>query len=513
MEDENDLELSLGLSCGRLSWKSKIVDISSVPKLEAGGRSDTKDSDQSFKNFFQTGSEKQDSKGKQKSDPVLAQNENFWTDLRKCSASAFATDASHDVHHNLSQFTRYQELWTSKAQTADSEENPNKRKMPFEDISFQNKHDKLLEYTNAPYRNPASFNIISNFQVPNQTEDISLGENEEDVAESETEGSNSWLMYNPEDKSKCFGIAKFTDKHVLSDSSVIGSKGQKESSLSRTEANHASREVEYGIPSSLQPRMTVPYPVSVKVATTTNVPNSTVFPSPCVMQGMPVMTDDRPSSLAPNSSNLQLTFGYSSVQLPTLETDSSWAFNSQHSKVTSLANKDHVDGAPSSEHSDVKMSHVSGHSPHISSPALVYQGTPSELANINGKHGGEVGSYSKIQEGKENSSIFRPKERTQPAVDGFLQQGSTIKEGIAPEIKFGRSGSSPNLPWVSTTGSGPNGRTISGVPYKYNQNQVKIVCACHGTHMSQEEFVRHASAYAPKQEDDAKNHPAASAKS
>ncbi|KAJ6814044.1 callose synthase 7-like [Iris pallida] len=39
MEDENGLELSLGLSCGRSSGKSKIVDISSVPKLEAGGTS------------------------------------------------------------------------------------------------------------------------------------------------------------------------------------------------------------------------------------------------------------------------------------------------------------------------------------------------------------------------------------------------------------------------------------------------------------------------------------------
>ncbi|KAG2240100.1 hypothetical protein Bca52824_091102 [Brassica carinata] len=61
------------------------------------------------------------------------------------------------------------------------------------------------------------------------------------------------------------------------------------------------------------------------------------------------------------------------------------------------------------------------------------------------------------------------------------------------DVKFGGSGARPNLPWVSTTGSGPHGRTISGVTYRYNANQIKIVCACHGSHMSPEEFVRHAS--------------------
>lgn len=64
---------------------------------------------------------------------------------------------------------------------------------------------------------------------------------------------------------------------------------------------------------------------------------------------------------------------------------------------------------------------------------------------------------------------------------------------MAADVKFGGSGARPNLPWVSTTGSGPHGRTISGVTYRYNANQIKIVCACHGSHMSPEEFVRHAS--------------------
>ncbi|XP_037492782.1 uncharacterized protein LOC119371070 [Jatropha curcas] len=65
-----------------------------------------------------------------------------------------------------------------------------------------------------------------------------------------------------------------------------------------------------------------------------------------------------------------------------------------------------------------------------------------------------------------------------------------ITSSEPPEI-FGSG--CPNLPWVSTKGSGPKGRTIYGVTYGYSETQIKIVCACHGSHMSPEEFVRHAS--------------------
>lgn len=77
-------------------------------------------------------------------------------------------------------------------------------------------------------------------------------------------------------------------------------------------------------------------------------------------------------------------------------------------------------------------------------------------------------------------------------MERFPCESSAIKPGIAASLIFGGSGSCPDLPWVSATGPGPNGKTISGVTYKYSSNQVKIVCACHGTHMTPEEFVQHA---------------------
>eukprot|EP00249_Psilotum_nudum_P021780 c28243_g1_i1 orf=617-3373(+) len=76
--------------------------------------------------------------------------------------------------------------------------------------------------------------------------------------------------------------------------------------------------------------------------------------------------------------------------------------------------------------------------------------------------------------------------------DNLSPELLNLRPGIATDLKFGGTGSSPDLPWVSTTGLGPNGKTICGVLYRQCRNQLKIVCACHGRHMSPGEFVQHA---------------------
>ncbi|KAK9697636.1 hypothetical protein RND81_08G050000 [Saponaria officinalis] len=76
---------------------------------------------------------------------------------------------------------------------------------------------------------------------------------------------------------------------------------------------------------------------------------------------------------------------------------------------------------------------------------------------------------------------------------GVPSEYPAVRPGIAAEVKFGGSGSFPDLPCVSTTAPGPNGKTISGVTYKYNATQINIVCACHGIHLSPDEFLRHAT--------------------
>lgn len=49
------------------------------------------------------------------------------------------------------------------------------------------------------------------------------------------------------------------------------------------------------------------------------------------------------------------------------------------------------------------------------------------------------------------------------------------------------------MPCVSTTGDGPNGRRIEGFLYRYKKGEeVRIVCVCHGSFLTPAEFVRHA---------------------
>jgi hypothetical protein len=80
-----------------------------------------------------------------------------------------------------------------------------------------------------------------------------------------------------------------------------------------------------------------------------------------------------------------------------------------------------------------------------------------------------------------------------PSLDGLAgEEASSLRPGFAAGQHFGGTGSPPDLPWVTCNGTGPSGKTISGVLYRVEKGQVKIVCACHGRHMSPAEFVQHA---------------------
>ncbi|XP_072061373.1 uncharacterized protein [Arachis hypogaea] len=48
------------------------------------------------------------------------------------------------------------------------------------------------------------------------------------------------------------------------------------------------------------------------------------------------------------------------------------------------------------------------------------------------------------------------------------------------------------IPSVTTTGDGPNGRRVEGFLYKYRNRQACIVCVCHGNFLTPAEFVMHA---------------------
>lgn len=345
MEDENGLELSLGLSFGGSSSKFKAKDTPSDPKGDEGSSNrlmggNVSFSDDSFKNFFKSGLENQESKGKQKSEFITPPQENFFTDLAKGPAAMI--DCSSDVQNNLAQFTRYQERLILNNRTLDIEEEKSgssKRKLPFEEINSQNKHEKLVDFGEKQgARKPSGAPSLRNSHVSNAMEDGSIGENE-DVAESEAEGPPPWLVSQREENAKSSDALKFSGKSVPSDSSGIGSQGLRESSLLGKEINPEYGKSAVGLPLSLQQlkAMNVPYPVPVTVPSTSGGSNAAGFPS------------------------AQLAFGYLSSQLPMLETGSSWAFNSQPLNVSSFPNRQQSTGIQIQEHFEDGVKISQGH--------------------------------------------------------------------------------------------------------------------------------------------------------
>ncbi|XP_021720100.1 ninja-family protein AFP2-like [Chenopodium quinoa] len=94
-----------------------------------------------------------------------------------------------------------------------------------------------------------------------------------------------------------------------------------------------------------------------------------------------------------------------------------------------------------------------------------------------------------------------------PNIDDTLSDGhnKTLQTTIPKEAK-GEIGKPPKpvglidqqkllfsqMPCVSTTGNGPNGKTLTGFLYKYSKTEVSIICVCHGASFSPAGFVEHA---------------------
>ncbi|RVW38374.1 Ninja-family protein mc410 [Vitis vinifera] len=266
-----------------------------------------------------------------------------------------------------------------------------------------------------------------------------------DVAESEVDVSTSRLASHPDDGSKRF----------------VGAGGSSEVAKERNLA--------YCVPFPVQSvNINVPYSLHAKESNPVGAPGTSGYSLPGMMQVMPPANNERAGIQPVNTGNLPLMFGYSPVQLPMLDKNNSWGVASHSQQFhPPYAGK----GPPNSDkHNDgLKISQAAVQAiPHNSPEASHYDGRALELTKGDGK-----------QHPTEEAPLVKQK------------MISAIRPGIAADMKFGGSGSHPNLPWVSTTGS--NGKTISGVTYRYSRDQIRIVCACHGSHMSPEEFVQHAS--------------------
>lgn len=121
-------------------------------------------------------------------------------------------------------------------------------------------------------------------------------------------------------------------------------------------------------------------------------------------------------------------------------------------------------------------------------------GSPLTNNNISsaaagGAPGQSQGYNSNYNNGGSSSSSSGP--QAAAAADNKFPRDSRIAPGVAAGEVFGGTGNVPQLPWVQCTGAGPNGKTICGALYSHHK-VIKIVCKCHGNHMTPAEFVAHA---------------------
>ncbi|CAK9172735.1 unnamed protein product [Ilex paraguariensis] len=353
----------------------------------------------------------------------------------------------------------------------------NKRKNLFDEINHQKKREREAHHTDLHDKSRTSHISIT-------TDEGSTAENE-DVADSEAEASTSRLASHRDDGCKQYSgggsLSEVPKNFHWVDSSGVDLQGQQMFSIS-SEKEFKIGNMPYGVQYQAQSAniMNMPYSSLGKES------NPSGAPIHHMMQVMTAVNSERPGTQPVLPANAPLMFGYPTVQLPMLEKDNSRGLVSHPQQLH-----------PSYTGRDLPNSGAVHRNLHKSSEATQYDGTGRTLERAKGdwkQHVTEGGTSSQTgDEMKKGSMIFRPKDASdQPRAEGLPSEFSGIRPGIAADLKFGGCGSSPNLPWVSTTGPGPNGRTISGVTYRCSATQIRIVCACHGLHMSPEEFVAHA---------------------
>ncbi|CAH8322389.1 unnamed protein product [Eruca vesicaria subsp. sativa] len=411
MDDDNGLELSLGLSCGGGKAKGNVTNnagSSSEKHIVEGGDRSAKVIDD-FKNFLHPTSQRpaEPSSGSQRSDSGQQQPpQNFFNDLSKPPTS----DAEAST----------KPLWVEDDTTR--QEGGNKRKFGFPGMNDEKKKEKVdSSHVVDPQEKKTKASHVSN-----ATDEGSTAENE-DVGESEVGGGGGGSSSN---------LVKEVARPTADTNVVDNLAGQRKNSHVGSGAEEITtvRNMSYN---------TKPFTIHPQ-----NVVTGLPYTLPAKESGQHAAATSLTHSTTNAGNNLPVMFGYSPVQLPMLDKDGSGG-------IVALTQ-----------------------SPFVSR-------VPSNSATAKGE-----GKQPVAEEGSSVDASDRPAGDNNTA---FSFDFSAIKPGMAADVKFGGSGARPNLPWVSTTGSGPHGRTISGVTYRYNANEIKIVCACHGSHMSPEEFVRHAS--------------------
>ncbi|KAK3024922.1 hypothetical protein RJ639_043237 [Escallonia herrerae] len=485
MEDDNGLELSLGLPCGGSSVISKGKNGSSSDSRTEEGDRGSKIID-IFRNFLHDGTQKQDFGTMSQRSDLVKPEENFFNVLSKEAVNADASTNLNSGGYWLGNDNRSVEVEEEKRPEAG-----NKRKNLFDEINHQRKREREVQHADLYEKTRTSHISIT-------TDEGSTAENE-DVADSEADGSTSKLAPHLDDGSKRYvggGGLPEVPKEVnrVSDSGGVDLQEQRRFTISSgNEFKHGNMPYSVQFPTQSVNIMNASYSQPVKDTNhPIGAPAMSCYSLPGIMQVMTGANGERPTTQPVMPANLPMMFGYSPVQLPMLDKDNSWGpvSHSQQFHQSTVCR-----GPPNSDKQNdgLKTSQACVSIGQKSFETTQHDGRKLVLAHGDGKrHNTEEGSSSQAEDDAKGNSIRRTDAADQPRIEGIASEVRTIRPGIATDLKFGGCGSYPNLPWVSTTSPGANGRTISGVPYRFSATQIRIVCACHGSHMSPEEFVQHA---------------------
>lgn len=331
MDDDNGLELSLGLSLGGSSGKAKARDATLEPKAEpqveeSSSKGGSQTPDAPIGKYYQTNPENQEHNSKQRQSPVAPQFGSFWG--QPGSSAAPVVDGSVEPVGHQPQLPRYQDGRMSNNSGNNSEEQ--KPVSSNRNLLSEQKHETAGEQPDAFSK--SSDGGAKNAPISISTDDGSTGENE-DVAESEAEGSNSWLVTQREDSAKGSVVNKGSDRKRSAAAAAVGFQGKRQPSFSGSESS--SGKLLPGNPLSMQASnpVAVPYQVQAQVS------------------GPPAITN------APNFHTVtpvQVAFGYPAVQLPTLETSSSWAFGAPPQAMSSFIVKDKAEQTGTKQADDGK---------------------------------------------------------------------------------------------------------------------------------------------------------------
>ncbi|KAL6586075.1 hypothetical protein OROMI_002719 [Orobanche minor] len=318
-----------------------------------------------------------------------------------------------------------------------------KRKNLFIDSNHQKKHERNANHADLTDRTKASHISIT-------TDEGSTAHNE-DVAESEIDGLSSRHVSQHDDMSKKFVSKCQKDTRALADSSALEILGQQVNMIT-----YCSPPLKDSNDSRLSS-----------------------YPLPSMIHDIGARNGEHPGIQPLMPANFPSMFWCTPVQLPSPDMDNSQGIVVHQQQMHST----YCGKNPWNHDSQIDSQKLTQVISHKSSESTCYDERAEEHGQSYLKQQfGEEGSSSHTGDPEVNTTFHHVKDASdQPrAADSNPCEFPAIRAGIASGLKIG--------------GCGSYGKTISGVTYKYSPTQIRIVCACHGSHMSPDEFVRHAAA-------------------